>query len=93
MNEIEAKSILAEELSRYRKRPYSELLSLVDRSETFERASPSGMTYQIEMQVFFDDKSKRNLRVMGAIDDGGWRAWKPTCDDFIVAPDGSFVGE
>ena len=92
MNEIEAKSILGQELSRYRVRSYSELLSVVDRSETFERASPSGVTYQIEMQVFFDD-GQRTLRVVGAIDDGGWRAFKPMCDDFIIAPDGSFVGE
>ncbi len=93
MNEIEAKSILGQELSRYRRHSYSELLSLVDRSETFERASPSGVTYQIEMQVFFDDQSQRTLRVIGAIDDGGWRALKPMCDDFIIARDGSFVGE
>jgi len=93
MNEIEAKSILGQELSRYRRRSYSELLSLVDRSETFERASPSGVIYQIEMQVFFDEESQRTLRVMGAIDDGGWRALKPICEDFIMAPDGSFVGE
>jgi hypothetical protein len=30
---------------------------------------------------------------MGAIDDGGWRSFAPLADDFIVAPDGSFVGE
>lgn len=93
MNEIEAKSILVRELSRYRERAYSELLSLLDRSETFELASPSGVTYQIEMQVFFDDESQRALRVIGAIDDGGWRALKPMCDDFIMAPDGAFLGE
>lgn len=93
MNEVEAKSILGQELARYRRRSFSELLSSVNRSETFERAGPSGMIYQIEMQVFFDDKSQRNLRVMGAIDDGGWRALNPLCDDFIMAPDGSFVGE
>jgi hypothetical protein len=93
MNEIEAKSILEQELSHYRRRSYSELLSLLDRSATFERASPSGVTYQIEVQVFFDDKLQRNLRVMGAIDNGGWHALKPMCDDFIMAPDGTFVGE
>jgi hypothetical protein len=93
MNEIEAKEILERELAQYRGRSYSELLPLVDRSETFECQSPSGMTYQIEMQVFFDDESRRNLRVMGAIDDGGWRALKPMCDDFIIAPDSTFVGE
>ncbi len=93
MNEVEAKSILEQELSRYRRRSYAELLSLVDHIEMVERASPSGVTYQVEMQIFFDDESQRNLRVGGAIDDGGWRAWKPLCSDFIMAPDGSFVGE
>jgi hypothetical protein len=93
MNEIEAKSILEQELSRYRRRSYSELLSLINHIETIEPDSPSGVTYQIEIEVLFDDESQRNLRVAGAIDDGGWRAWKPMCDGFIMAPDGSSVGE
>ena len=93
MNGTEAKSILEQELSRYRGRSYSELLSMVDHSETFERASPSGVTYQIEVQIFFDDEQKRALRILGAIDHGGWRAFKPWTDDFIMAPDGSLVGE
>jgi hypothetical protein len=74
MNDIEARSILEQELARYRERPYSDLLSLVDSSDMFERACPSGVTYQVEIQVFFDDESRRNLRIMGAIDNGGWRA-------------------
>ncbi|MFY9609236.1 MAG: hypothetical protein WAU45_11565 [Blastocatellia bacterium] len=93
MNEIEARSILEQELSRFRRRSYSELLFLIDDIETFERASPSGVTYQLEMQAIFDDESQRNLRVIGTIDDGGWRAWKPLGDDFIISPDGTFVGE
>jgi hypothetical protein len=28
-----------------------------------------------------------------SIDDGGWRAFLPWTDSFIIAPDGSFVGE
>jgi hypothetical protein len=30
---------------------------------------------------------------MGAIDDGGVRALMPLGESFILAPDGSFVGE
>jgi hypothetical protein len=30
---------------------------------------------------------------MGAIDDGGWRAFIPLSADFIMAPEGRFVGE
>jgi hypothetical protein len=94
MNSVEAKSLWEFELSRYRERSYAELLSLLDQPETIERVSPAGTIYQIEMQVFFDDDSKRStLRVSGAIDDWGWRALSPLCDDFLVAPDGSFVGE
>ncbi|HKO61409.1 MAG TPA: hypothetical protein VJV03_09635 [Pyrinomonadaceae bacterium] len=94
MNIVEAKSVLASELSRYRKRSYAELLALIGQPETFERVSQSGTIYQIEMEVFFDDDSRTStLRVSGAIDDGGLRAFSPLCDDFLIAPDGSFVGE
>jgi hypothetical protein len=31
--------------------------------------------------------------VIVAIDDGRWRAFSPLSVDFIMAPDGSFVGE
>jgi hypothetical protein len=94
VNKEEAKEILGRELAEYRRRSYGGLLSLLDGCETFERRGPSGVTYQIEVQVFFDDEEGLNLRVTGAIDDGGWRStMSPLCDDFIMAPDGSFVGE
>ena len=93
MDKAEAQSLLSQELSRYRELPYAELFSLIDHSETVERTAPSGVNYQIEMQVFVDDVSLQTLRVMGSIDDGGWRAFSPLSDDFILAPDGSFVGE
>jgi hypothetical protein len=53
----------------------------------------SGVRYQIELQAFRDDKRAKNLRVIGAIDDGGWSSYLPLTDNFIVAPDGSFVGK
>jgi len=51
------------------------------------------MRYQIEIQVFWDSWPGGNVRVMGAVDDGGWRAFIPVSRGFIMAPDGSFVGE
>ena len=93
MNKSEANSLLSQELSRYRELPYAKLFSLINHSETLERTAPSGVIYQIEMQVVIDNAARQTLRVMGAIDDGGWRALSPLCDDFILAPDGSFVGE
>ena len=93
MNKDEAKSLLSHELSRYRELPYEELFSLIDHEEAFERTAPSGANYQIEIQVFVDDASRQTLRVMGSIDDGGWRAFLPLNDSFILSPDGTFVGE
>jgi len=94
MDESEARIVLNEELSLYRVLPYSELRVLVDRNSTVERTGPSGTKYQIEMQVLIDDPQRNTLSVAGAIDDGKlWRAIVPMCGDFIIAPDGSFVGE
>jgi hypothetical protein len=93
MDKAEAQSLLSQELSRYRELPYAELFSLIDHSETVERTAPSGVNYQIEMQVSVDDVSLQTLRVMGSIDDGGWRAFSPLSDSFILSPDGSFVGD
>ncbi len=93
MDKAEAKTLLSQELCRYRELRYAELFSLIDQGEAFERPGPSGVIYQIEMQVFVDDVSRHTLLVMGSIDDGGWRAFCPLSDSFILAPEGSFVGE
>jgi hypothetical protein len=94
MDKSEALATLNDELSLYRRLSYSELLPLVDRSSTIERTGPSGTKYQIEMQVLVDDPKLNTLRVLGTVDDGSLlRAMFPTGGDFIIAPDGSFVGE
>jgi hypothetical protein len=93
MNDNEAKEILNQHLARYRGRTYAELRNLIDESETIECSSPSGVTYQIQTQVFWDDEAEGSLRVMGAIDDVGRRALSPLCDDFIMTPNGSLIDE
>ena len=48
-----------------------------------------------ELQAFWDDPKKPNevLRVSVAVDDGGLRTYFPLCEDFLMKPDGSFLGE
>lgn len=89
----EARSILQEFLDELRKRPYSDLAKLIGDSQQREIAGKSGTRYQVEIQAVWDDKREGNLRVLASIDDGGWRAFVPLTDSFIIAPDGSFVGE
>ena len=43
--------------------------------------------FQVEIQAVWDDKSGGVLRIIGNIDDGGWRAWLPLSDSFLVEPD------
>ena len=94
MDQAEALSIVEAELAKLRQATYAELADrLLGKQETLERLGATGARYQVEIQAFWDDKRKGNLRVCAAIDDGGWRAFVPLSVDFIRAPDGSFVGE
>jgi len=94
MNKHEARGLLAKELEHWRQRPYVELASFVGREPvTGEVQGASGSRYQYEIQVFWDGKPGGELRVIGAIDDGGARAFSPLTDDFIMATDGDIVGE
>jgi len=95
MNKPEARSVLETELAKYRAKPYRELVALIGNPKTFEVTASSGTWYQIEIQALWDNPKNPNrvLRVAGAIDDGGIRAYVPLTDSFLLAPTGEFVGE
>ena len=75
--------------------PYDDLCRLISQERTEEIVAPTGIRYQVELQAFWDDPKSQNgvLRVSAAIDDGGIRAYSPMSVDFLIRPDGSFVGE
>lgn len=94
MDEQEAKAELERELAVWRRRTYGGLAVLIGgEPETREVTGPSGVKYQIEMQVFWDAKPDGNVRVVGSIDEGGINAFLPLTEGFIMAPDGKFIGE
>ena len=93
MDTDEAQTILADSLEGYRKRGYAKLLPLLRKPETSRLITENGVSYQLEFQAVWDDRKGGNLRVIASIDDGGLRALRPLSNDFIVAPDGTFVGE
>lgn len=92
MNKKEAQIVLRKILADYRKKTHRELLHLIKTQDTFEVVAESGTRYQIEIQAFWDDEEKKNLRVIGSIDDGGIRAFFPMTDDFIITRDDDFFG-
>jgi len=93
MNNEEAARILARELAKYRRQSYADLQRLLKEVDAYEVTGPSGAKYQIEIQAVWDGEPNGNLRVIGGIDDGGWRAYAPLTDDFILSPSGEFIGE
>jgi hypothetical protein len=88
MNKEEARILLAEHFKPYLDRSYEDLLYLLDSQDILEITSASGT-----FQAFWDYEEGGNLRVTGCIDDGGIRAFCPLTYDFIIAPDGTFMGE
>jgi hypothetical protein len=93
MNKTEAHSLLQGQLQQWRERSWAQLREEVGQSHRFEETAASGSRYQRQIQVFWDNRPDGAIRVMASIDDGGWRAVVPLTDDFILAPDGTFVDE
>ena len=86
MDRKEATALLSAKLDEYRQLTYDQLAARV--GEVPEVVGPSGVRYQMEIQFVWDDKSGGNVRVLGSIDDGGWRAFLPLCDSLLVTPEG-----
>ena len=95
MNDEEAKRVLDGVVAELRRESYRTLVArYLQESDEHTVVAESGAQYQVEVQAFWDSpRQPGNLRVIIAIDDGGWRAFRPLSTDFIVASDGSFVGE
>jgi hypothetical protein len=93
VDNVEAKTLLRSQLETYRRRKYAELAALMGDPQVAQLKGPSGVEYTIEIDTHWDNRTGGNVRVIGSIDDGGWRAFIPLCDSFIMSPDGTFIGE
>ena len=93
MDKEEAFQILQRQLEPWRRRSYAELARQIDQASRFEIVGESGIWYQGDVRAFWDGKPGGAIRVIAAIDAGGWRAYFPLTDDFILGPDGTFIDE
>ena len=94
MDRVEAQRLLTEILAEYLQLAYSELVARIGNDEYLRVRSPSNIEYQVEIQFMWDGEEEGNVRVLAAIDDGSFRgAFRPVCEDLIVAPDERFLGE
>ena len=88
-----ARAVLIERLAAYRAEPYVALRGLIGSLDVYEVANLDGTAYQIEVLVMWDDRPGGDIRVMGSIDDGGWSAFVPLTESFILSAGGTFAGE
>ena len=108
MDADEKRLILAEYLNRFRAWTYEALASEIDRTRsehdclaTFDGVADDGTEFHLSFDVFWDDRRGGDIRVCGDITTPPkvpFRRILPihmpdASDSFIMAPDGSFVGE
>lgn len=92
MENGKARAELSRVVSEYKDKSYSFWVSLVDAEPiTLERTTADGTWFQVEIQSFWDGRPGEDVRVLFAIDDGGWRAFCPLTEDLIMRKDGTFV--
>lgn len=93
MNKVEAESILVQQLASFTQRSYGDLVAVIDIPHVTQAKAPSGCTYNIEFNVFYDDPDqKQDLRIMGSIDDGKFgSSVSPLTKDEIMKPTGELV--
>ena len=93
MDRNEARQLLETQVEEWRHRSYAELSQEVGRWRRFETTGPSGQHYEGHIQVFWQGGAQGPVKVIGSIDDGGWRTFVPLMTDFTVTPDGTVLGE
>lgn len=91
MDKAEASALLDQHLSEFARRPYSELAALIDHPQALEAKGASGTSYLVEFNVVSDAGVGGNLRIIGSIDDGGWRWFMPLTKTEIMKPSGELV--
>ena len=58
----------------------------LDSPETVEVDGPSGTRYQVKTHAIWDGKREWRSPPFVEVDDGGWRAFLPRSESFIVSP-------
>ena len=92
MDKREARQLLEEFVTGLKSRSYQEWQILIGEEAVVERNGPSGVTYQIEWNAFWDSQAGGDIRVMVSIDDGSLaRFMVPLTTSFLTSPEGKLL--
>ena len=90
MDKREARQLLEEFVAELKSQSYQEWQILIGEEAVVERNGPSGVTYQIEWNAFWDSQAGGDIRVMVSIDDGSLaRFIVPLTTSFLISPEGT----
>lgn len=87
------RGLLHDVIVEYQARPYQELAQRIGQDDVRTVRGADGREYQIEVEAIWDDQPGGAIRVVGAIDDGSFRAGLPLSEDFLATPEGKFITE
>jgi hypothetical protein len=92
MDKREAQDLLQEYLLDLKSRSYQEWKTLIGESAHVEKKGPSGATYQIEWNAFWDSQAGGDIRVLVSIDDGSLaRFIVPLTTSLLISPEGKLM--
>jgi len=85
-NKTEALSILDREMSRFSDISYDECIRDVEGNPVVSKniTGESGVEYQVEIEMIWDHLRNGPIRIIGGIDDGRLRAYKPLTRSIII---------
>lgn len=94
MDEDKARQLARQWLETLRTVPYDELVARYFHRPEHQRViSSSGVDCDLSIESFWDDGENQNLRVLVVVDDSKRGFRRVPSESFIMAPDGSFIGE
>lgn len=89
MDQKEAQTLLDLFVAALKSWSYQEWQGLIGEEVVVEKQGPSGVTYQIEWNAFWDSQPGGAIRVMVSIDDGSLaRFIMPLTTSLLISPEG-----
>jgi len=72
-------------MNAYARRTRGDLTGLIGRVDAYDVQGHGGVSYQVEVSAHWDAGPGEMIRVIGSIDDGGFRSGlRPVMDGFLV---------
>jgi len=93
MKQTIARQLLKDELANLKTRSYSFFSQSVNRTTHKKIIGQDGAHYQIEIEVFWDNRRGGDIRVLGSVNDGHSHAAAPVTEDFVITPSGTFLAK